>query len=83
MVQNRTEHGMFCTGDISEFQGNWSWLHRRGAEILVSLVCNGGIVYATDLEGGNIKLKNVTFHLFSNQTPCYDRSIIPMLKTDE
>ena len=46
----RTEQSMVCVvPDISEFQGNWSWLDRRGAEVSVSLVRNDGIIYATGL----------------------------------
>ncbi|OXU23164.1 hypothetical protein TSAR_016967 [Trichomalopsis sarcophagae] len=45
----RTEQSMVCVvPDISEFQGNWSWIN-RGTEVPVSLVRNDGIIYATGL----------------------------------
>jgi recombining binding protein (suppressor of hairless) len=45
----RTEQSMVCVvPDISEFQGNWSWID-RGTEVPVSLVRNDGIIYATGL----------------------------------
>ncbi|XP_058794772.1 suppressor of hairless protein-like [Phymastichus coffea] len=45
----RTEQSMVCTvPDMSEFQGNWSWIN-RGTEVPVLLVRNDGIIYSTGL----------------------------------
>lgn len=90
--------GTKCLGGVelksTKYEDRGSRLSDSHAEILAKRALHRYLYYQIELmfnsnssdifylDNSQIKLKNVSFHFFSSQTPCGDCSIIPKLKEE-